>query len=352
MENKKNNGSRQNLQTLRGKVAVITGASSGIGRAAAHEYARRGALVVVAARNKQALDEVVKECRSMGSDALAVVTDVTREEEVNNLAQEAIEYFGKFDIWVNNAAVSLFGRFDEVPIADIRQVIETNLFGYIYGSRAALSHFRARSEGILINVSSVVALSGQPYTGAYVATKAAEKALSDSLSQELIDEENIHVCSVIPAVTDTPIFQHAANYSGQEVVPPKPLHSPEKVALAIAKVSENPRKEVFSGAGPITYVAKAITPYRMFDKMVKNRTSRQHFRGSDTSPSVGNLYHHTMDALSGGWKEVYSKERSKRLFQAGVIIAGIGISLAATWLIRYYRREVHSSPSTYNNGWE
>ncbi|MFO7526169.1 MAG: SDR family NAD(P)-dependent oxidoreductase, partial [Ignavibacteriaceae bacterium] len=120
---------------INSKVVVITGASSGIGRATAHEFARRGYKVVVGARNKPSLDEVVEECRILGGDALAVQVDVTKEEEVTRLAQAAISKYNRIDIWVNNAAVTLFGRFDEVPIADIRQVVETNLFGYIYGAR-------------------------------------------------------------------------------------------------------------------------------------------------------------------------------------------------------------------------
>jgi NAD(P)-dependent dehydrogenase (short-subunit alcohol dehydrogenase family) len=224
------------------KVVVITGASSGIGRATAHEFARRGAIVVVSSRNKIALDEVADECRLNGGEALAFPADVTQEQDVNNLAQAAIKEYGRIDIWINNAAVTLFGRFEDVPTADIRQVIETNLFGYIYGARAVIPHFRDQGSGVLINLSAIVAITGQPYTGAYVATKAAERALSESLGQELADEDNIHICTVLPAVIDTPLFQHGGNYMGKEAIPPKPVHPPEMVAEAIADISENPRK--------------------------------------------------------------------------------------------------------------
>lgn len=252
------------------KVVVITGASSGIGRAAAHEFARRGYTVVASSRNKNALDEVVNECHSMGSEALAVVADVTREEDVNNLARTAVEKYCHLDIWVNNAAVTMFGRFEEVPTENIRQVVETNLFGYIYGARAAISRFREQGRGTLINVSSIVAVTGQPYTGAYVATKAAERSLSESLRQELMDEKNIHVCVVMPAVTDTPIFQHGANYTGKQIVAPSPVNSAQMVAEVIVDISENPKKEVYAGApGSKASMAKALTPASMFDKKIK-----------------------------------------------------------------------------------
>jgi NAD(P)-dependent dehydrogenase (short-subunit alcohol dehydrogenase family) len=319
----------------KGKVVVITGASSGIGRATAHEFARRGANVVVSSRNKIALDEVVDECRLHGGEAMAVAADVTREQEVNDLAQAAIKEYGRIDIWVNNAAVTLFGRFEEVPTADIRQVIETNLFGYIYGARAVIPHFRDQGSGVLINLSSIVAVTGQPYTGAYVATKAAERALSESLSQELSDEKNIRVCTVLPAVIDTPLFQHGGNYMGKEAIPPKPVHPPEMVAMAIADISENPRKEIFVGSpGPWMYVAKVVTPTRLYDKMVKKNIEKNHFRDTITDLSPGNLYDYALDQVSGGWREQMFEEGPDVKMNAGMVLAGALFALLAVWGLR------------------
>ncbi len=132
-------------------VVVITGASSGIGRATALAFARRGATVVVAARREQALRGVATECEQLGGRALAVPTDVTDEAAVRSLARRAVESFGRVDVWVNNAAVGLFGRFEDTPLEAYRRVIETNLFGYIYGARAALPIFREQGSGVLIN---------------------------------------------------------------------------------------------------------------------------------------------------------------------------------------------------------
>ena len=190
-------------------IAIITGASSGIGRATALEFARQGATVVVAARFGPALDELVKECHALGAQAMAVPIDVSREEEISALASRTIEAFGHFDIWVNNAAVSLFGPFEDIPTQDIRRLLDINVLGYMYGAQVALRHFRERKSGQLINVSSMTALVGQPFSVPYSVSKFAVRGLSLSLAQEVADEKNIHISSVLPSVIDTPIFQHA-----------------------------------------------------------------------------------------------------------------------------------------------
>src|SRR5688500_8726177 len=127
-------------------VAVITGASSGIGQATAFAFAEQGASVVLAARREWALRDVAMECERRGGQALPVPTDVTDEAAVHELARRALERFGRIDVWVNNAAVGLFSRFEDAPIVDFRRVIETDLFGYVYGARAVrpLSSRRGR----------------------------------------------------------------------------------------------------------------------------------------------------------------------------------------------------------------
>jgi len=139
-----------------GKVIVITGASSGFGKGTALELARRGASVVLAARSVDTLNELARECETAGGQALALATDVSDRDAVENLARQSISRFGHFDVWINDAGVASIGRFDQVPLEDHEKVIGTDLLGTIFGSHFALRHFRERGKGTLINVASII----------------------------------------------------------------------------------------------------------------------------------------------------------------------------------------------------
>ena len=158
-------------QDLKGKVVVVTGASSGFGKGAAREFAAAGASVVLAARRDQLLEELARGCEAAGGRALAVHTDVSKQADVEHLAQAALSQFGRIDVWVNNAGGGALGRFEEVPLADHVQVIETDLLGTLYGSYAAMRQFKAQGGGTLINVASVIGKVPAPYFASYAAAK-------------------------------------------------------------------------------------------------------------------------------------------------------------------------------------
>ncbi len=164
---------------IQDKVVVITGASSGIGRATAHRFAERGARVVVAARRMPLLKQAVDDCAARGGNAIAIQVDVSDPKSVDSLARQAVEGYGRVDIWVNNAAVSLFARVDEGPLEMHRRVIETNLLGHLYDARVAVRIFREQGSGVLINVSSATAMSGSP---SRVPMSPANAEFSDSAS--------------------------------------------------------------------------------------------------------------------------------------------------------------------------
>lgn len=306
---------------LRNKVVVITGASSGIGRAAAQAFATAGARLALAARSRSALDIAARECVEAGGDAIPVTCDVTDAEEVLHLAETARQHYGCIDIWVNDAGVHLLGRMDEVPLDDFRQVIDVNLMGTVHGCRAALPVFRSQGSGVLINIASMAGTMGQPYAAAYVASKWAVRGLSEALRMEVMDQPGIHVCTVLPPSIDTPLFQHAANYAGRAVQPMPPVYSPEQVADTILAVARRPVREAFIGMGRLAAAIHAVAPGAT-ERMMSRAASRRHFQHRASGPSQGNLYAPQADSVHGGWGEQNSHTgRNAALVAAGLAVA-------------------------------
>jgi short-subunit dehydrogenase len=290
-------------RNLSDSVVVITGASSGIGRATALALAEEGATVILAARRQEVLREVEHDCRIRGAKAMAVPTDVADEAQVQRLAERAIETFGRIDVWINNAAVSLFGRFEETPPELYERVLRINLFGYIHGARAVLPYLREQGQGLLINVASVVGYVGQPYTSAYCTSKFAIRGFSECLRQELLDAPGIQVCTVLPASIDTPLFQHAANYSGRAVKPMEPIYPASMVADAILRLIRRPRREVIVGpAGRMLAAAHAMAP-GLAERMMARKVESDHFEDVPVPQSRGNLLEPMPQwtGVSGGW---------------------------------------------------
>jgi NAD(P)-dependent dehydrogenase (short-subunit alcohol dehydrogenase family) len=228
------------------QVVVVTGASSGIGRQTALAFARRGAKVVLAARDGQALDEVVAEIKRLGGEALAVPADVSDYAQVNMLVGRAVEQFGRIDTWVNNAGVATYGTVEQMDVAELRRVIEVDLFGSIHGMKAALPHLR--DGGTIINVSSTLGKRAVPLQAAYCAAKHGIVAFGEALRLELRDAGvPVEIVDVLPSSINTPLFDSARSKIGLMPMPIPPVYEPRVVADTIVAVAEKPVRQVFAG---------------------------------------------------------------------------------------------------------
>jgi NADP-dependent 3-hydroxy acid dehydrogenase YdfG len=291
------------VDKLRGAVVVVTGASSGIGRVTAKLFADRGAKLALAARDGAALDDVVRFCVQRGAEAIAVPTDIRDEEQVSALAEAAVKRFGRIDVWVNNAALYMMGHFECVPTADVRALIETNVMGTVHGLKAALARFRKQGRGTVITVGSVAGKVAYADASAYCASKHAIHALNAALRQELVGTK-IEACIVAPATVDTPLFDHAANHTGRQLRAMPPIYRPERVARAIVRCAEHPRREVLVGAAPFVMVlAQLLSPW-LFERVQPRIIDLSHLGRAGAPDTRGNFEHPTAPHTDrAGWKE-------------------------------------------------
>ena len=309
----KTNGEPEVEEALQGKVVVLTGASSGFGRGAALAFARGGAVLLLAARRGDVLDEVTRACIAEGAEAVAVETDVADPVDIAQLAHEATSRFGRIDIWINNAGAGAVGRYDAIPLDDHTQVIETTLLGTVYGSYMAIRQFRKQRKGTLINVASVTGKVAALYYASYTAAKHGVVGLSAALRLELAEDEedrDIRVCTLMPDAHDTPFFEHAANYSGHAVTPPPPVHDPENVVEAMLELALNPQDELVVGsAGKSAVAADRVSP-ALAEKMLA-RSHRKQMEAPPAPPTDGTLLEPKPHGTSvrGGWKPKKSAKR-------------------------------------------
>jgi short-subunit dehydrogenase len=287
---------------------VITGASSGIGRATALKFARNGDFVVAAARRKNLLKSLANECERLGTEALPVEADVSNERSVEKLAKAAVQKFGRIDVWINNAGVGAAGTFHDVKPEEHKRVIETNLLGTINGSWQALRQFKKQREGILINISSVLGKVTQPYMASYSASKHGVRALSGCIRQELWlkNLKDIYVCTVFPQSVDTPFFRNEANRTGYKLKPAPPIETPEHAAAVIVDLAENPQDEVHVGKMGKFMAMQQKLARGATEKQMAAMTERKHFdRGRHERPSSGTLWRSDRSdegAIHGDWK--------------------------------------------------
>lgn len=282
------------LLPIHEQVMVITGASSGIGLVTAKQAAAAGARVVLAARNARDLERAVAQIRQSGGRAISVVADVADAGQVERIAESAVREFGRIDTWVNNAAVSMYGRVMELAIEDMRRQMDVNFWGYVYGSRAAVQRMR-QSGGALINVASALSDRAIPLQVNYCAAKHAIKALTDGLRMELEEEGvPVSVTLVKPASIDTPFFDKAKTYLRVEPQPVPPVYAPEVVSEVILHAAQHPIRELIAGGAGAKLSAARFAP-RLADLYMERWTFDSQRTDKPVDGRPDNLFEPVMD---------------------------------------------------------
>jgi short-subunit dehydrogenase len=231
------------------EVAVITGASAGIGRATAREFARRGCSVALIARGTEGLEAAAAEVEDLGGRALVCAADVADHEQVDRAAERIIETFGRIDFWVNNAFAGIFSRFMDMTPDEYRRVNDVTYLGQVHGTRAALRHMLERNCGTVVLVGSALAYRGIPLQSAYCGAKHALQGFHDSLRAELIHmDSGVHVTMVQLPGVNTPQFDWIRAKVQGRPKPMGPVYQPEVAARAIWKAAHSRRKEWIVGA--------------------------------------------------------------------------------------------------------
>lgn len=318
---------------LKDQVIVITGGSSGIGLATARMAARRGARVVLAARNHDDLRDVVNEIIDNGGQAVAVVADVADPDSVDRIGEKALMEFGSIDTWVNNAGLSIYGKLVDIPLRDKRRLFDINFWGVVHGCRSAIRLMKDRG-GVLINIGSEVSDVAIPLQGIYSASKHAVKGYTDALRMELEhDRIPIAVTLVKPSAINTPYPEHARNYL-EDGVPglPAPLYSPDVVASAILRCAERPVRDIIVGGVGRVQVAMGHLAPRLTDRLMKRMMFRQQTRHDRSQSHEGNLDRPQRDGRTTGVQPSYTM-KSSAYTRAALSPAARYLPLAAVGLV-------------------
>jgi len=287
------------LKPLADQVIVITGASSGIGLATARKAAKAGAAVVLAARNGEALRAICEDINAQGGRAHAVVADVGAPEDVDKIARAAIARFDRFDTWINDAGVGLYGELADTSAEDHERLFRTNYFGVVNGSLEAVKHFReGRRPGAVINVGSALSDVAAPLMGAYSASKHAVKGFTDALRLEVLREKiPVSVTLIKPSSVSTPFADHARNLMDAPASLRPPRYAPEVVADAILHAAVHPIRDIAvgSGARPMA-IGSAAAPIIVDQVLARMLPSMS--RGRGDKPAHDSLYEPGVDGLT------------------------------------------------------
>ena len=289
------------------QTVLITGASSGIGRASAVELAGRGARLVLVARGREALEETAAEARAAGAGEVVVCpADVLDEGAVTEAVTTAVDRFGRLDAVVHAAQVMAYGTIEELPRKVFETVVETAVHGTAVVARAVLPVFRRQEEGQLVVVNSLLGQIATPQLGSYVAAKWGQLGLVRVLQQETRDVPGISISILQPGGVDTPIYLQAASWTGSTGRPPPPVYSPERLGRRVVALLDRPRRQVQAGIfNPVITAAFRLVP-GVFDVLVGPLIQRLALADDDVPPTEGNVFEPRPagNATEGRWRSI------------------------------------------------
>ena len=274
------------------EVVVITGASAGVGRAAAREFARHGARIGLLARGTDGLTAARREVEELGSEALVIPTDVADADQVESAAAQIEAEFGHIDIWINNAMTSVFSPIKQMTPEEFRRVTEVTYLGYVYGTLAALKRMLPRDRGVIVQVGSALAYRGIPLQAAYCAAKHAVQGFCDSLWCELLhDNSNVKVTMVHMPALNTPQFGWVKSRLPRKAQPVPPIFQPEVAAEAIYFAAHNPRREFYVGLPTVeAIVADKLAPGLLDRYLARTGYDSQQYDGAEDPNRPHNLW--------------------------------------------------------------
>ncbi len=289
------------------QAVLITGASSGIGRATTIELAGRGAQLVLVARGREPLEDTATEALAAGAQAALVrPADVTDEEGIQGAVDDAVAEFGRLDVVVHAAQVMAYGRIEDVPREVYEQVVDVAVHGTATVARVVLPVFRKQGAGHLVVVNSLLGSIAAPLMGSYVTAKWGQLGLIRVLQQETRDEPGISVSAVLPGGVDTPIYFQGATWTGSTGRPPPPVYSPQRVARAILSTLDRPRRIVQAGLfNPLITAGFRLVP-GVFDALVGPLLQRMATANDDVPPTEGNVFESKPagNAIEGRWRSI------------------------------------------------
>lgn len=271
------------MSNKRTEVVVITGASAGVGRATAREFARRGAHIALLARGQEGLEAARAEVESLGGRALVVPTDVADQDQVERAAAEVEENLGPIDIWINNAMTTVFSPVWEVRPDEFKRATEVTYLGAVWGTMAALKRMRTRNRGVIVQVSSALSYRAIPLQAAYCGAKHALRAFTTSLRSELMHEgSRIHLTMVHMPALNTPQFDWGRTHLSHHPKPVPPIFQPEVAAGAIYWAAHHRRRDLFVGMSSL----KAVWANRIAPGIADWYLARQGFKSQQTAEQI------------------------------------------------------------------